>query len=372
MSKLKNLLRYPLVWLFGAFLLGATLADLLTPAKSFSDFENRYLKQRPSPTLKTIFDGSFSQNYESYLNDQFLFRNGWITLKSYSESALLKVENNGIVYGKGGQLFEKYRSFSQSQLDKNLAHLRSFLEGRPQAVLAVVPSAYEIYPEKLPLGLNQVDQLTQIAKINQALSDVALPLDLPAVLTAAKDQELYYRTDHHWTTDGAYLAYTAYCAARNLTPVDRADLPLHRVPDFYGTYFNKCKNTSIRPDTLTWYDVSLASVTVDGQEKDKYLNCAALETRDKYSAFLWGNNGVTVLKSRETANPSRLLVIKDSFANCLAPFLTANYDEVWVVDLRSLPTGMTALMEETAFDDILILYNFENLAADTNFYRINR
>lgn len=371
MSKLKNLPRYPLVWLSGAFLLGFTLADLLTPVKAFSDFENRYLKQQPSPTLKTVFDGSFAQNYEDYLNDQFLFRNGWITLKSYGESALLKVENNGIIYGRDGQLFEKYTSFSQAQLDKNLAYLQAFLEGR-QAVVAVVPSAYEIYPEKLPLGLNQVDQLTQIAKINQALSDVALPLDLPAVLTAAKDQELYYRTDHHWTTDGAYLAYASYCAARDLTPVDREDLGLHRVPDFYGTYFNKCKNTSIRPDTLSWYDVPLASVTVDGQEKDGYLDRTALETRDKYGAFLWGNNGVTVLKSRETANPSRLLVIKDSFANCLAPFLTANYDEVWVVDLRSLPTGMTALMEETAFDDILILYNFENLAADTNFYRINR
>mgnify|MGYP003105470482 FL=1 len=85
-----------------------------------------------------------------------------------------------------------------------------------------------------------------------------------------------------------------------------------------------------------------------------------------------GATTASVLKSRETDDPSRILLIKDSFANCLAPFFTANYDEVWVVDLRSLPNGMTQLMEETEFDDILVLYNFENLASDTNLYRLSR
>ena len=167
MSKLKKWLSYPLIWIFGLFLLGFTLADLLAPQKSFSDFENRYLKQCPSPTLKTVFNGSFASNYESYLNDQFLFRNSWISLKSYGESALFKVENNGVVYGKHDRLFEKYQSFSEEQLKKNLAHLKAFLERHPNSTFAIVPSAYTVYPQDLPAGLQQVDQSAEIETIRQ-------------------------------------------------------------------------------------------------------------------------------------------------------------------------------------------------------------
>lgn len=372
MSKLKKWLSYPLIWIFGLFLLGFTLADLLAPQKSFSDFENRYLKQRPSPTLKTVFNGSFASNYESYLNDQFLFRNSWISLKSYGESALFKVENNGVVYGKHDRLFEKYQSFSEEQLKKNLTHLKAFLERHPSSTFAIVPSSYTVYPQDLPVGLQQVDQSAEIETIRQELSDTAENLDLLTLLQKQQSESLYYRTDHHWTTDGAYLAYRAFCEQKGLSPVELSTLTRHDVEGFYGTYFNKCKKVSIPSDTLTWYEFPLTSVTVDGEEKGAYLDLSALETRDKYASFLWGNNGVTVLKSRETDDPSRILLIKDSFANCLAPFFTANYDEVWVVDLRSLPNGMTQLMEETEFDDILVLYNFENLASDTNLYRLSR
>ena len=375
MSKLKTFLRYPAVWLFGLFLAGFTAADLLKPAAAFSDFENRYLKQLPKPTVQTIFDGSFAQNYETYLNDQFILRNNWISLKSHAESALLKVENNGIVYGSGGQMFEKYPSYSAAQLEKNLGFLSTFLEANPGAMLTIIPSAYEIYPEKLPIGLKQVNQKEIIDDIYQMYSNKVETLDLYPVLTAGKDGEIYYRTDHHWTTDGAYLAYLAYCAAKDLTPVDLSDLGAHLIPDFYGTYFNKCKNTTISSDTLVWYDIPMESVTVDGEEKANYLDELALASRDKYGAFLWGNHGVTILKGRENLNPSsettRLLLIKDSYANCFAPFLTYNYDEVWIVDLRSFPKGMTDLVKENDFTDILFLYNFMNFASDTNFYRLN-
>ena len=111
----------------------------------------------------------------------------------------------------------------------------------------------------------------------------------------------------------------------------------------------------------------------DGTEKDGYLNPETLDTRDKYGAFLWGNNGLTILKSdREvTGEPSRVLVIRDSYANCFAPFLALQYDEVWIADLRSLAKGLPEDVKETDFTDILVLYNFMNLASDNNFYRLS-
>lgn len=372
---MKKILRYPTLLMFGLFIAGFSLADWFSPPREFSDLENRYLKQRPTLSVESVFNGKFSSAYEEYINDQFILRDEWITLKSYSESALLKTENNGIVYGKDGRLFDKYTDYPAEQLEKNLGFLTEFAQGRDNLTLMVVPSSYEIYPEQLPAGLELVDQQAKIAEIYENFPASAQTIDLYPTLTAAKEQDIYYRTDHHWTTDGAYLGYRAFCEAKGLTPVELDTLTAHDVPGFLGTFFSKCKKAGTPSETLRWYDLPIAEVTVDGQPKDAYLDLSALEGRDKYGAFLWGNGGVTVLTSEAGSQKpadqrSRILVIKDSFANCFSPFLTANYDEVWVVDLRSMPKGLTELVEQNDFTDILVLYNFTNLASDTNLFRL--
>lgn len=364
-----------LILLFGIFIGAFTVWDLLTPAKNFSEFENRYLKQRPTLSWDGLMDNSYTQSYESFINDQFVLRNQWIDLKSKTEAGLLKVENNGIVYGKNHMMFEKYQSFDAEQLEKNLGFIEEFAQGKQSLTLAVIPSGYEIYPENLPYGLLQVDQKNEIGAIYDRLGAKMQTIDLYPALTEHKNDYIYYRTDHHWTTDGAYLAYVQYCAAKGFTPVSLDDLSRREEGDFYGTYFNKSKNTAAQPDTLTYFEIPMESVTIDGVEKDGYLDTAQFEGRDKYAAFLYGNNGVTILKSanngrHEDGKTSRILLIKDSFANCFSPFLTYNYDEVYVVDLRSFPKGMTELLENTSFDDILIMYNFMNLESDTNLYRL--
>lgn len=364
-----------LVLLFGIFIGVFTVWDLLTPPKNFSEFENRYLKQRPTFSWDGLMDNSYTQSYESFINDQFVLRNQWIDLKSKAETGLMKIENNGIVYGKDHMLFEKFQAVNEEQLEKNLGFLQEFSAGKDNLTLAVIPSAYEIYPENLPYGLNQVNQKSEIEGVYTKLGAQMRTIDLYPTLTEHKDNYIYYRTDHHWTTDGAYLAYVQYCNAKGLEPVSLNTLTRKEVEDFYGTYFNKSKNTSVKPDTLTYFDIPVSNVTIDGVEKEGYLDTAQFEGRDKYAAFLYGNNGLTVLKSKnnqshQDGKTSRILLIKDSFSNCFAPFLTYNYDEVYIVDLRSFPKGMTELVENTSFDDIFILYNFMNLESDTNLYRL--
>ncbi|MGI5894473.1 MAG: DHHW family protein [Candidatus Merdivicinus sp.] len=372
---MKKILRYPILIMFAVFIAAFSLADWISPPREFSELENRYLKQRPTPSVRNIFNGEYSSAYEEYINDQFILRDEWITLKSYSESALLKTENNGIVYGKDGRLFDKYTDYPADQLEKNLGFLQEFMQGRGNVTMMIVPSSYEIYPEQLPAGLTLVDQQEKIAEIYAGLPDNVTTIDLYPTLMAAKEGDIYYRTDHHWTTDGAYLGYQAFCEAKNQTPVSLESLTAHDVSGFLGTFFSKCKKAGTPSEVLRWYELPIAEVTVDGQQKDSYLDLSALETRDKYGAFLWGNGGITVLTSesgaqKPTEDRSRILVIKDSFANCFSPFLTANYDEVWIVDLRSMPKGLTELVEQNSFTDILFLYNFTNLASDTNLFRL--
>ncbi len=358
---------YLLLLIFFALFIGAfTVFDFIKPSENFSEFENRYLKQRPKITWSSLMDNSYTQNYEGYINDQFVFRNKFIDLKSKAEALLLKIENNGVIYGKNNMLFEKFNSLDEEQLEKNIEFVENFSKDK-NVTFAIVPSAYEIYPENLPYGTTMVMQKAMIDRIYQRLESLTDTLDLVTSLKQNKDDYIYYRTDHHWTTNGAFVSYQDFCKMKNLDIP--SDLKFTEVDEFYGTYFNKCKNSSITPDAIEYLDVTLKTV-VDGVEKENYLDFSKFDERDKYAAFLHGNNGVTVLSSGEQREKGKILVIKDSFANCFVPFLTYNYSEVYVIDLRSLPKGLTELVENNEFDDILILYNFINFQSDTNLYRL--
>lgn len=377
MEKRKN---YPILVLFSAFLLAFFTADLLTPDREKSEMENRVLAERPQLTWASLTakeeNRKYSALYEKYINDQFAGRDAWITLKSVSESALAKLENNGIVYGSGDRMFEKYLVTDDEGIDRNAEFIREFIEKyqeKSNFTVSIVPSSYEIYQEAVPKGLHNVGQKAYIADIYSRMPEAASTLDLFPVLEAYKAEEnLYYRTDHHWTSEGAYYAYQAFAASRGLRAVNLETLreSAREIPGFYGTYYSKCKLFSTVPDTITAYGIPFTSLEIDGKQKPTLNNEAQWEERDKYAAFLWSNNGLTVLKSDNNLNhqegeTSRILVIKDSYGNCYSPLLTYSYDEVYVLDLRYLK-GVGEIMDSVKFDDVLIQYNFMNFASDRN------
>lgn len=401
---MQRLKQYPFVVVFVVFMLLLSVTDMFVSRREFSEMENRKLAQKPDISFSSLVakdeKSKYSYKYETYVNDQFVGRDMWITLKSISESALLKVENNGIVYGEGGRMFEYFpqSSLDMQRLELNTKLLSEFVGMYGEKVpvtVAVVPNSYEVLADKLPAGLENTDQRAWISKIYSELPSAAQTLDLfPAMENAlayskrnnpnsfpGTEPPIYYRTDHHWTTLGAYHAYAAFCEARGRAAVELADISerRHEVTDFLGSYYSKCKRFSAVPDTIEWYDVPIKSITVDGVEKPTMNDPDQWEKRDKHAAFLWGNNGVTVMKSdcnlsADAGKPSRVLLVKDSYGNSLAPFLCYSYDEVWVVDLRSLrmDTKFSDLMAENDFDDVLVQYNFMNFASDTNFTFLTR
>lgn len=390
MKHLQLFKKYVLLILFAAILLTTFVADLLVGQRDFSEMENRYLTQRPNFNFSQLFQNKYTLKYESFVNDQFVARDAWITLKSISESMFGKIENNGIVYGEQNHLFEDYQTTNERRIDQNTQFTKEFFDqykDQTNFTLAIIPNSYEILDNLLPQGLHNVDQnqfiqniYTEMGKENQVID--LFPIMKNAVVQAEKMQTqnqpdpVYYRTDHHWTTYGSYQAYRAFIESRGQTPVEWETLqPLaHQVPNFYGSYFSKCKLYSAVSDTIIYFDIPFDSITIDGEEKDSLYEKALWKERDKHAAFLWGNNGITVIRSKNNlnndANTSRILLIKDSYGNSFAPFLTYNYDEVWVVDLRMIAEKMSEVMQAQPFDDVLVMYNFMNFASDTNFYRL--
>ena len=363
---------YPAAALLLGFIAVMTIVDLATPVKTVSEMENRPLKTTANFSFQKLWSGDFQKRYEEVVTDQFAGRDGWITIKSMTESALLKTENNGILYGKNGALFGKLTSYNEQQLSRNIYFLNEFAGKYEGVTFGVIPSGYTYSPDQLPIGAGQVDQRAVLAEMREELSESVTWVDADAVLTGLDSGSLYYNTDHHWRGTTACRFYRAYCAEKGYRTFSEEELTLREVPDFYGTYYSKCKKTDTEPDILTYYDLSIPVKTVvDGEEKENWYDAAAFDTRDKYTAFLYGNGGLTVLSREEISDkPQRMLLIKDSYSNTIAPLFLSAFDEVYVVDLRSFPQGINALCEEKDFDDILVLYNFENLQSDTNFYRL--
>ncbi len=373
-QKLKAMFQYPLVVVFTVFMLGLFVVDLITPPKAFSALENRNLQQRPAFSLSALVGNIYTLKYEEFTNDQFVARDAWINLKSRSEYALARTENNNVIFGKDGYLFDKYTKVDEKRLQNNTEFVNDFAQNYDENVtLALVPSAADILTDKRPAGMPHADQLAGISDIYATLTAPNIRcIDVAAALQPATSDYIYYRTDHHWTSYGAYLAYVEYAKSRGLTPVPLDMLKQYQseVPDFLGTNYSKAKAFNPVPDVITWYDIPVESVRIDGESAPGLYDIAQFAARDKYAALLRGNNGITVITSQNNINHtdgkvSRVLLVKDSYGNSFAPYLTYNYDEVYVVDLRSMG-GLQPLLKEVTFDDVLLLYSFYNFTTDTN------
>lgn len=381
---IKSIKHYSTLILFSFIILSLSLVDIISRDKTFSDLENRVLKTRPSFTLKKFLDGSFTSSYEASINDQFTGRNFFIDLKSRSEFLLGKLENNNIVYGQDGFMFEKLPSMDKGIVENNLASIDTFLQlHQIPTTFVLIPNAYAIYEDKLPTGLAMLNQSQLIHTFYSFLQSKATStpntfnvLDFITPFKTSSEDSLYYKTDHHWNTQGAYLGYCTFVKSLGLQPVALESLPSHTIDDFYGTYFSKSKRFNAVSDSIIYYDIPV-EVKIDDVQKSSLYDHSKWQQRDKYAGFLWGNNGLTVIKSslhlnHQEGTTSRLLVIKDSFANAFVPFLSYNFDEIYIVDLRALPIPLSTLIDSYAFDEVLIMYNFSNFITDTSITRIKR
>ncbi len=399
---MKKILQYPIAVLFALFISVFFLVDVFNSDRAFSEFENTSLAQKPAFSWSSFVDGSFGSKYVKYINEQFLGRDNWISMKAVADMGLGRIESHGVTYGDDHYLMEKLEIVEdqnypanagtnivkQTALDRSNGMVSSFLQMYDQPItFSLVPNSYAILEDEVPTGFPGANQQAYTQQIYQTLREADDQLeivDFSDALSQHKDEYIYYRTDHHWTTLGAYYAYVAYCEQKGLTPVSLEELEENKVEDFYGTFYSKAKRPSQPADTITWYDVDVDEfafvanlqqdkqlaqlgevVQEDGLELlrvDGMMDQRKFEVRDKYAAFMWGNSGYVKIKSSHNLNhqegkTSRLLLFKDSYANSMIPYLTYNYDEIIVVDLRYMAKSTKELMQEE-FDDIFVMYNF--------------
>lgn len=368
---------------FLLLLFGLTIFSIFKPPTIFSEKENRYLEQKPVFSFSSLLDGSYSADYETYLSDQFPGRDQWIRIKSMNEQLLQKKDMNGVYLGKDQYLIEQpdRTVFESSQSQKNIDCLSDFVQrqtshlGQSHVQVMVVPSASQILTEKLPLFASPYEEERFLSSVRSSVGDDHF-IDVTPTLSSHQQEYIYYRTDHHWTTLGAFYAYQQWANSIGISPYAQNDFTIKTVSDsFYGTIQAKV-NLPVSPDSMNVFLPNFPityTVTYNESEpaKDSLYEWDALKIRDKYRFYLNGNQPITHI---QTSSDSRrnLLVIKDSFANSFIPFAANHFDQTVVVDLRYFNGDGQALIDNYHITDILVLYQASFLAKESSVIQLNR
>ena len=358
----------PIILCFAIFIGAGLLLHLLLPDKQYSENENRYLTAAPKLTAKALFSGSFTGDFEDYITDQFPFRDSWLDLKSRSERAAGKTENNGVFFSADDTLISRFKVPDEGTVSAAVKAVNTLREHTDAPViLALIPSSAAVWTDRLPKNANTADQEALIRSIYGGVGDSTV--NVLGALREHADEPVYYRTDHHWTTLGAYYGYAATAEALGLTPASRDSFAPETVSQsFYGTVYSSSGVRWVKPDSIEiWVpaeDVSLVRYdTPEGIEAPVY-DRSKLNTKDQYSMFLGGNTSRLVITTGSEGG--KLLVIRDSYADCELPFFFRHYAEIHVLDLRYFRRSVSDYIKENGFDAVLVSYSLSGFVTDTS------
>lgn len=377
-TKKKRMQSWITVSVFCILIFDFAIATLVKPSANFSETENRVLQQMPEIKTESILNGDFESNYEQYLTDQFIFRNEWIGLKTSVERFLFKSESKDIYFAKDGYFIEKHTgSFTTEMARRNMQSLAQFSEeyigqfGTEHFTVMVVPNAVDILKEKLPPFAFPYDEENYLEQIAAQLPEGTW-FDTASVLKEHSDENLYYKTDHHWKTLSAFYVYQEWAKEQGYVVPELTDYEIKTVTDdFEGTIQSKL-GIRTSGDTIELFlprEETAYTVIRDGEETNTLYDDSALNTKDQYAIYFGGNQALIEIKTK--ANTGRkILVIKDSYANCFIPFMLGEFDEVDVLDLRYTNRRLSELIAENEYMDLLVLYNASGFAEDMSITKL--
>ena len=355
--------------LFCAFIGLFLVANAATPSREFSEMENRNLEQMPKLSVDSLLSGQFMKDFETYTTDQFVGRDLWIALKSSSERILGKHENNDVYFCDQDTLITRFDQPDAAKVSENVNYVNSFVENVDIPVtFSLIPTQACIWAGRLPDGAPNASQTGLLDQAQSAVSG-ATWADLYSPLWEHKDEDIFYRTDHHWTSLGAYYGYTALMEAMGVTPEPLGEA-VTVSEDFNGTLYSSSGVHWLTPDTMERYvDGEGITVTVnDGMSLSTHGLYVEenLAGKDKYTYFMGGNNPLYIIRNPNAATDETLLVVRDSYSDSLIPFLTQYYSEIHVIDLRYYRVPVAAYAESMEADAIFVCYSVENFQKEDN------
>ena len=382
--------RIIIIIVFIGFFVLISGASLIIKDREFSPNENRYLAETPELSWDNILSGKFQDGLEDYLRDQVCFRDGWITVKTGIQKACGDTDIGGAYVGKDGYDFEKItpEDVDEKQVDRNIKAVEDYFMMASETIdkqklsFLLVPTSGLVMQEKLPKNARLFDQAKYIDQVQKAMKDYNF-VDVRDTLMDHNDEYIYYKTDHHWTSAGACLAYDVWSERTGGEAETEDGLVKNVVSDkFRGSLYSKILDADSAYDEIWTYGLQKddafgskdCTVTIDEkQQLDSIYDDEMLQKKDKYAYFLSGNYGQVHIQNQKAASKAKgknILIIKDSFANSFVPFVTQDYENIYMVDLRYYNGDMKSYLQEHNITDVLVLYNISNFISDRNIHKL--
>lgn len=350
------------------------IINIIVPNKEKSVQENRMLATKPKFRLSSLISGDYDEKFEAYMDDQFVGRDMWRKLKVTVDRICGSRLENGVYIGRNGQLLEQIEVADENHLAANIKAIKSFSESQKKISvrMMLVPDAANVLNHSLPALAKPEDQTQMFSMVRKDLGDSVEWIDVSTELNKHKTEKIYYKTDHHWTTLGAFYAFQAAAPSLGIEGDLSGKYVSHAVSNsFNGMLASKSGVNLGEKEQIDIYvpteeDTDLIIDYVDeGKRSTSLYDSSKLKEKDQYTVFLGGNSSLLDIRTVSTST-KRLLLVKDSFANSFIPFLTPYYREIVVVDPRYYSGTINDLMDSYRISEVLFLYSGNTFFKDNN------
>ena len=350
------------------------IINVIVPDREKSVQENRMLATKPKFRLSTLISGDYDEKFEAYMDDQFVGRDMWRKLKVTVDRIGGSRLENGVYIGKNGQLLEQIEVADETHLAANIKAIKSFSESQSKIPvrMMLVPDAANVLNHSLPALAKPEDQTQMFSMVRKDLGDSVEWIDVSTELNKHKTEKIYYKTDHHWTTLGAFYAFQAAAPSLGIDGDLSGKYVSYAVSDsFNGMLASKSGVNLGEKEQIDIYvpteeDTDLIVDYVDeGKRSTSLYDSSKLKEKDQYTVFLGGNSSLLDIRTVSTST-KRLLLVKDSFANSFIPLLTPYYREIVVVDPRYYSGTINDLMDSYRISEVLFLYSGNTFFKDNN------
>ena len=350
------------------------IINVIVPDREKSVQENRMLATKPKFRLSSLISGDYDEKFEAYMDDQFVGRDMWRKLKVMVDRIGGSRLENGVYIGTNGQLLEQIEVADENHLAANIKAIKSFSESQSKIPvrMMLVPDAANVLNHSLPALAKPEDQTQMFSMVRKDLGDSVEWIDVSTELNKHKTEKIYYKTDHHWTTLGAFYAFQAAAPSLGIEGDLSGKYVSYAVSDsFNGMLASKSGVNLGEKEQIDIYvpteeDTDLIIDYVDeGKRSTSLYDSSKLKEKDQYTVFLGGNSSLLDIRTVSTST-KRLLLVKDSFANSFIPFLTPYYREIVVVDPRYYSGTINDLMDSYRISEVLFLYSGNTFFKDNN------
>ena len=350
------------------------IINIIVPNKEKSVQENRMLATKPKFRLSSLISGDYDEKFEAYMDDQFVGRDMWRKLKVTVDRICGSRLENGVYIGRNGQLLEQIEVADENHLAANIKAIKSFSESQKKIPvrMMLVPDAANVLNHSLPALAKPEDQTQMFSMVRKDLGDSVEWIDVSTELNKHKTEKIYYKTDHHWTTLGAFYAFQAAAPSLGIEGDLSGKYVSHAVSNsFNGMLASKSGVNLGEKEQIDIYvpteeDTDLIIDYVDeGKRSTSLYDSSKLKEKDQYTVFLGGNSSLLDIRTVSTST-KRVLLVKDSFANSFIPFLTPYYREIVVVDPRYYSGTINDLMDSYRISEVLFLYSGNTFFKDNN------